>query len=320
MAAVLNTKVVWDEVWEQVVTPAINETMRPFRDAKAEVPSRLLHFTSASALLSILKSRTLRLTRALSSNDPEETAYGLSLARPLAREVLDARNQWDAMLGQQLFDSFAGRMFGSKHALPDPHVCCFSRPDVEHQAETWALYGRTGSGFALVFDGQELANTRLTDLVPVLYDAKTQQEHLRALIGKAQTTCAAARELARPYGTDLVAKIHLFVAHAFGSLIAVHAATMKRDAFQFEKEWRFLVHSLPVEPEDVESLAYGVEAIGPIVRSYYEAPFKPTALKEIVVGKTHASLNLPVVEAMRSKFQLEHVDVREGNIALRTFS
>jgi hypothetical protein len=52
----------------------------------------------------------------------------------------------------------------------------------------------------------------------------------------------------------------------------------------------------------------------------YEAPFKPTALQEIVVGKTHASLDLPVAEAMRSKFQLEHVDVREGHIALRTFS
>jgi hypothetical protein len=318
----LDTHAIYDDVWDNAVSPAIEESMKELRDLKRDVPERLLHFTSAAAVVPIIEKRTLRLTRAMASNDPEETAYGLNLARGLARELLNPNVSEDAAMGKELFASFAGRMVnGSKQPLPDPHICCFSRPEAESQAANWALYGRGGSGFALVFDGHALADTKRVDLVPVLYDAGEQQARLRALITLARDTCAAARQRAVPYGSDYIERSHRVVAHAFGAVIAVHAATMKRDAFAFEKEWRFLVHHVPIDIPEVESPKYGVEAVGPIIRSYYEVHFAPTALKEIIVGQTHAKLSVPVVESMLRQYGFgDDVAVRVESITLRSFS
>ena len=108
--------------------------------------------------------------------------------------------------------------------------------------------------------------------------------------------------------------------HAFGATTSLLAATMKRTSFEFEHEWRLLAGYVPDgQPERDSSVKFGVEAVGAILRSYFEVRFPPEALKAIIVGSTHCDLNVPVVKAMLEEYGYRSVEIRVGEIALRSF-
>ena len=158
MGILVDLKEIHADVWNNTIAPAVTSEMERIRDAGCDVPAHLLHFTSAQALVQILQTRKLRLSRARSSNDPGELEYGLGLARIEAKTVLDPTMQWDDSLLADLLAVLAGRVGdGSSRPLPDPHICCFSQPECEMGVEHWSLYGRGGAGFALVFEGRSLA-------------------------------------------------------------------------------------------------------------------------------------------------------------------
>jgi hypothetical protein len=312
---------VYEQVWEGAIGPSIRRAMQEVDDLKKNPPHRLLHFTSAAGLAGILRTNQLRLCRARSSNDPSEMAYGLDLARAEAMEVLDGRSAWDRHLAEALSASFAGQLLdGSSKPLADPYICCFSLPECESSVEQWALYGRSAGGFALVFDGPAMAAGQ-AGLVPVTYDVAAQRARMKGVIQRAKETCAEARRLAEPHGEDHVNRMHLIAGHAFGSVAGLHASTMKADGFKFEQEWRLIVYTLPESMPDLElPLKYRVEAAGRHLRGFYEYPFEPQSLKEIIVGQSGAELHAPVVETfVRENKEYGHVEVRVGNVALRSF-
>ncbi len=322
MGILVGLREVFNEVWHNTTEPALTNALKRIKDAGTDVPGQLLHFTSAHALVQILRTGKLRLSRARSSNDPRELEYGLGLARDEARTMLDRKMKWDDILLFELFASLAGRVRdGSLDPLPDPHVCCFSQPECEMGVEHWSLYGRGGAGFAFVFDGPSLAANKSADLVRVTYDVNVQKAQFSSLIEAARETCAAARNRTAAVGAlDEIEKAHRAAAHAFGGVAAVHAATMKREMFKFEKEWRLMVAWKPIKIPDRDTpLEYSVEAVGPVLRSFYELPFDPKTLKAIVVGPQHADVNRPVVEALLNQYDYENVEVRVGSVSLRTF-
>src|SRR5450432_394714 len=71
------SKDAFDETWERVIGPGMSDALALIPKATAGVPSSVLHFTSASGFEAIVRTRVLRLSRALASNDPLEMEHGL---------------------------------------------------------------------------------------------------------------------------------------------------------------------------------------------------------------------------------------------------
>jgi hypothetical protein len=306
------------EVWNAVTGPALSRVVQPLRQRRKAVPDDLLHFTTAAGFVSILKDGILRLSRARASKDPMELRYGLDVGRAIL----------DGFSGQELDDpykesvraAFEGKLLdGTDFPVPDPHICCFATAGSETGIPHWALYGRSGAGLVLVLDGKALSESKL-DLVPVVYDVAQQQRLLTDALELGRKTARQAYHFGLQYGKQAAERACLVAGHAFGAATSLLAATMKRPSFEFEHEWRLLAGYVPEgAPQTDASINFGVEAVGPILRSYFEVRFPPEALKAIVVGSSHSDLNVPVVKAMLKEYRYESVEIRLGEIALRSF-
>jgi hypothetical protein len=307
------------ELWEAVIGPAIAHALGPFEDLKRPAPEELLHFTSAAGFVSILKNRFLRLSRARASNDPLELHYGLDLSRRILGDL--CREDVDKVFRETISLAFDGLLLdGTDEPLPDPHVCCFTTADREREIAHWALYGRSGAGVALVFDGIGLSRLKSADLVPVVYDFDAQMKLLGDALVVGRTTAQAAYAFGRKSSEREARRCCLIASHTFGTAAFVLAAAMKRPMFQFEREWRLLTGWRPAGLPSLEGVRFDVEVVGPVLRSYFEIPFPAQALKSVVIGASHADLNEPVAKALLKELGYEAVDVRRGDVSLRSFT
>jgi hypothetical protein len=314
----------YHKVWEQVIGPGINKANMALRTARAKPPSRLLHFMSAAGLEAILRTGILRLCRARASNDPLELEYGLEIARGIIRErELPAESPLERDLRRVMEAGTRGGWFSGKdHRPPEPHICCFAAPTegptpTEASTALWAMYGRNGAGFALVFDGGALSLSPLVDFFPVSYDPADQRAKLSAVIDLGRETAMSAHALALREATDVAARNFMgLAAHTFGAILAMHAAAMKAPRHDFEREWRMMGSYLAVEPVG-EQLEFGIQASGPLLRTYFERSFPKSALLEVVVGAKHYDLNEFVVSAMLEHFKFKDTKVVEGQVNIR---
>src|SRR5262245_53726076 len=192
-----------DDIWDNVIGPAINGAMEPLRALKRDVPKELIHFTGASALASILQRKRLRLSTVLASNDPMEVKYGIGLAQRYVKSIKSADAR-DRMFKDTVRVALKGELpDGTEKRVPSPHVCCFSTAAAEKKIEHWALYGRGGSGCGLVFDGPALSARGFADLVPVVYRERQQRELIRDVIERGRKAAVAAGRYAKKrYGDD----------------------------------------------------------------------------------------------------------------------
>lgn len=306
----------YKQVWDGVIGPAIDEALKPLKATNRDVPRELLHFTSAATLSSILQRRVLRLSAALTSNDPLEMKHGIGLAR---RYLAGMQNGPEGDVYRQATEaSFRGEYLnGAEKRLPSPHVCCFANPDCEKKIEHWAMYGRGGSGCVLVFDSLQLSSNVAADLVPVVYEESKQVEMFRKLFEVGKRTALEAQA----YGAGIDKKFggpsFSLAAHSFGIVASYFAASMKSQEWQFEQESRLLKARLGSK---ADQLNFGADATGPIVRTYFEFPFKPHALKAVVVGMVHADLNRAAIHDLLEAGGYSDTAVRTGTIALRTIA
>jgi hypothetical protein len=308
----------WNDTWETVMTPAIKEAMTYLRDSKKRVPKTLLHFTDAGGAVGILRNKHLRIVRSRSSNDPMELEYGLDIARKCITALKG--DEWTSIFKEEMLNCFDSRFLGKPQEYPDPHICCFSLPRAEEDIPQWALYGRKGAGLALVFGGPELAAKERVDLVKVVYSPARQFALIRSTLRIAMRACADGRvKLLQRQGrhSDLV-RTTRFYAHAFGNIVVLHAAVMKRPKFKFEQEWRFVVSYMDIDTNEPQ-LNFDMVASGDIMKTFFELPITEEDLKGVIVGPTSAKLNRPVVRMMleQLKFDAKKVFIREGKSELR---
>lgn len=311
-----------DDVWETVIGPALDEAMEPTRALQRDVPGELIHFTGAAALASILEKRMLRLSTVRAMNDPMEARYGIDLARRYVRGFKKERPE-DVVFKKVTMGALNGELpDGTEHRLPSPHVCCFSTPEALDKVEHWALYGRGGSGFALVFDGPALKSRGKADLVPVVYKKTRQRELIRNVIELGRKTAVRALQYTRAQWDDesLARGSYMVTAHAFGTVASYVGAVAKRSEFSFEKEWRLLAGKLDVNVEGGEDLRFAAEAVGQVLRTFYEFPFESADLKAVIVGPVHADFNVTAVKDLIHAFGYPSVQVRVGRVALRTIA
>lgn len=311
------------EIWDSSIGLGFAESNKLFESKKVEPPEFLLHFTSAAALVSIIQKRTLRVSRARSSNDPKELDHALDLARDEQTNLIQGPG--DEIFRDELFASFRGELAdGTERRSLDPHMCCFTEADNAEAVAHWAMYGRDGSGFALKFRSKALDEIENVSLAKICYNEQEQRSRLRDLLMLGRRTSQRAAEYAQPkYGGGWAERSFRIAAHAFGGFISVHAAAMKAPVFAAEKEWR-LVH--PGVEVDEKAEGHGskpvavpafIEAKGPILRTFFEVTFKPDDLAAVVVGPVHGDLNRPVVKRMLEEGGYSNTEVETGKVALR---
>jgi hypothetical protein len=313
----------FNEIWDKTTGPAIKVANAPMMaEARPASPPRMLHFTSSAGLEAIVRSSSLRLSRARASNDPMELEYGLEIARSIIREgrSTDVVEKWFQKAIEA--GTHDGRFGTREHRVPEPHVCCFAASagqsdPMEESLAQWAMYGRNGAGFMLVFDGEALGHLPLVDFVPITYRPDEQRSRLETVIKIAKEASIGAYNLARPKGDETFAQYMLAAsAHAFGSVLAMHAAAMKGSRHQIENEWRMLVSYIRTEPIG-EQLEFGIESSGPLLRSHYVRSFPKEALRAVVVGAKHYELNEFVVSALLDKYDYKATNVVEGTVNIR---
>jgi hypothetical protein len=317
-----------DEMWEKVMTPAINIANKTLRDARKRVPNKLLHFTDAGGLVGIFgrdldinRQPHLRLCRARASNDPMEFQYGLDLALSRLKRMSHSDQDFYKFKAE-IRGGIEGEEFLDKRRdIPEPHICCLTLPRRERSVSQWAMYGRGGAGCVIVFRGPELAKKWQTDLVKVDYNPDTQRKRMNSTLKLALETClkgrweAQQRRIFDPTGIDRHFRTY---ARVMSNVVAMQATAMKRKEFALEDEWRLMVSYFDVRPIG-RQLKAGAFASGSIVKTYYELPIKAAEIDSVIVGPNVSDLNIRAIEIMLQT--LGHgwrdIDVRKGDISLR---
>jgi hypothetical protein len=92
----------------------------------------------------------------------------------------------------------------------------------------------------------------------------------------------------------------MVTAHAFGTVASYVGAVAKRSEFSFENEWRLLAGKLDVKI-DGEEMRFSAEAVGQVLRTFFEFAFEPADLKTVIVGPVHADLNVTAVKDLISR-------------------
>lgn len=274
------------------------------RNLAAYVPTKgglLYHYCSASTLLAILKSSSLRLGDVSEMNDSMERHWGLEA---LAQELEKQRKHAP--------ESFMDFMDAAALRAGNESIClasCFStQSDVLSQ---WRAYAENGAGFAIGLDPFVLQTMPVT-LLEVCYDRQTQAERiadgvdylreLHQLIGRPEPALEASltEEQLQDDETGLPpllrAQIDRFALAV--RFLTLDLVAFKNPAFSEESEVRLVHYVVVREDQRVElvpvkspskwpdgrepKLDFAMRGSVPIC--YSDVPISRKAIKEVVIG------------------------------------
>lgn len=212
---------------------------------RAKRPDVLLHFTDSAGLIGILQGQVLWASLATALNDASETTVALDLFA-FAGPMAIARSR-------HLHYDFLEKVFKGELRLegddrPTDYRTYVTSLCAEDVAVHWMQYGRGGTGVALEFDANALANRHQFWLCKVIYDTAQQFACLRGLIE------IIDRFLDRRLPTGSTDQADAFKVAAAGllhSFIKMTAPQMKDVAFGAEDEWRLFSSEAWVKPEKV---------------------------------------------------------------------
>jgi hypothetical protein len=273
--------------------PGLLDVKAYVRSLRAEPPKTLYHFTSVEGLIGILSERTLRLTRAVCSNDAREVRYMVDEARVAAEVLMDMDGESASLsdgaravlsrLLARLNDDRAGWQ-GDRSlehtvvfdmCLPDPYVACFcadSNPGIVH----WGHYGLAGEGFALEVDSTRLPEPWKDRFIRVRYDLG---DHLRAVSEIVVQQVVNEEHPGIPPCQGSAGDGASATADRMEAAIRAISVAMKDTVFEPENEWR-VTWLREVDGElPIKLRGSGAELI-----SYVEMPLPLEAIRRIVVG------------------------------------
>lgn len=219
-------------------------------------PRLIHHYTTAGAALSILQTRTLRLTHIRFSNDFREFESGLDALAGATNAIAAETPVADL---KHLLGAFAKRLADVRDRAAI-FIGCFSAGG--DKLSQWRGYA--GNGFALGFDTMALqaaAFGRGHMLLPCVYD-KQQHDSLSRM-------CVQ-------YGIDIYhslsgkgppAVVQAAAAIGFEAAMMTLAPLMKDAAFAEEDEWRIVT-----PPYHVQHEALHFTQRGRHIAPYYELP------------------------------------------------
>ncbi len=268
---------------KQPSPPTLLDLPTYVRSLRSEPPAVLYHFTSTEGLVGLLNSETLRLTRAVCSNDASEVRHFVDWARNAASAVSDMYGEPGSLTAGatkilagliERFDVDRAGWMGDvgldwvvmgDASVPDPYIGCFCGGSREPGILHWGHYGRGGEGVAIEIDTTRLVEQWRKRFIRVQYDPNA---HL-----------FKAMEVLESYLLNEHTEDPAKVAQKIDSVIRALSMGMKRKEFEQEDEWR-VTWLLEADGEIPVRLRHN----GGELVSFVEMPLPRAAIRRVILG------------------------------------
>lgn len=270
---------------------ALPKTLRTLRGDPEYQPisGPLHHYTSLDALVSIVKSKSLRATNVHYMNDASESELGLKTMKEVAEQVRKGAEGVDREFLDFFLDWLGRRVFESASV----YVLCFSQ--AHNQLSQWRGYTAHGRGVCLSIDAGLLVQRMQAygwTFQNCRYNRESQLTWADAILSRMRREAAAD---APALAADKERHFNVVLSRALSDLLQV-AATIKHDAFTEEREVRFISSMIPAGDARV-LFRVGRTALIPYVEfQLAESADHPLTVAEIMIGPsptqnlTHAAV------------------------------
>jgi 5-carboxymethyl-2-hydroxymuconate isomerase len=269
---------------------------------KGRRPRLLYHYSSGSALLGILESRSIWATNIRFLNDSTEYRFALEMAKSLvANRKENTRNRITAGLYEVLKDRLTSEF------QKEVFVSSFSeRPD---QLSQWRAYCLPHGGYAIGFRSKEIVNSRNSSATGWLVRCRYDEESQLSLIEELFKVVEEYAEENRALASD---RVYRESYKLVGRLLPLVAPALKDPSFAEEQEWR-LVRSA----ESFDGFPLFRSALSMLV-PYHEhqlaAPGESLPIEEVIVGPTpHPKLAIEGVGGLLASHRLSETKTKPSS-------
>ena len=241
-------------------------------------PQRFVHYTSAEAALSIIKTKRIWMRNTTCMSDYREVQHGFDLLNKFfsdssknnaftaaldacspnsAKEAIDLFNQW---WGDTQFNTYISSI--SEHD---------DKEDLHGRLSMWRAFGGNTARVAIVFSVPWFSAGALElniSLNPVAYLKETEvHAEINAVIKKIEENCDFLRSIERSH----------IVGSVFNMLVA-GVTCLKHEGFREEREWRVIYAPNRNSSRLMERSA---EIIGGVPQMVYKAPLDATVSADL---------------------------------------
>jgi hypothetical protein len=275
----------------------------------------LYHYTDQAGLLGIVKSKKIWATHHQYLNDTQEYLHAKGLVRRELHERLGAGNS-DSL---PLLKAMQSSLDGPGNEDVNLYVASFSQE--KDSLSQWRAYSGPTVGFALGFQGDQLALPEGFTIARCIYKPEIQSEVIKAIVTEVFEPAVTQLSGVGPYNAATTA--------VAGLLLKLHtfALIFKHPKFTEEREWRIvspvmmdLPPAYPVEQETKLAFRQGKSMLTP----YRCIPLKDNngsfPLSEVVVGPNpNPGQSLRSVRSWLSSEHIAGIEVRNSNIPYRNW-
>ena len=218
----------------------------------APVPKTIFHYTSASALPSIIQPNgeaSLYATHSNYLNDSNELSTGISLVKDILKNRPEILKLPDDRLG------YLEIYFNAANTLEEHEgyfLTCFS--ETTGIVDQWRGYGNSGYGFALGFNYLDIVefSSKFNNVhfLKCVYD---QDKQIELIVNSAEKANSEYGERSAQLGiTDgfLSKALNNFT---FANTILESTLRIKHEAFMQEREWRLVIKHSFINPPNNQS-------------------------------------------------------------------
>jgi hypothetical protein len=240
------------------------------------VSGPLHHYTALDAMLSIVKTKSLRATNVHYLNDSSESEHGLKLMRQVAEEARKTAEGIDAEFLAYFVEWLDGRVFESASV----YVLCFS--EAHNQLSQWRGYTEHGRGVCLSIDSALLVKRMQANgwtFQNCRYNRISQLTWAEAILSRMRREATTS---SMEIEGDKKKDFNVVLQNCLSDLLQV-AATIKNEAFAEEREVRFISPMINVGDKRI-AYRVGRTALIPYVQFGLVDGEADLAIHEIMVG------------------------------------
>ncbi|MFY8094912.1 MAG: DUF2971 domain-containing protein [Niveispirillum sp.] len=188
------------------------------------IPDTLWHYTSISALKSIIETKTLRLGHIRFMNDGAEFEYGSRILREISIEDFSGSSEFFS-----LFQDILTMSTSADVPVATPFIAsfCSKHDSLPH----WQSYASGGRGVAIGFKREAFSKVPGFGILPVMYGESNFKRAVRSIIEKIADFCGDAKN-------NLDGGDYNLLLIDISVMFDAMCMTLKHNALEFENEFR----------------------------------------------------------------------------------
>lgn len=216
---------------------ALNQMQNVYQQTPDQTHARFVHYTSAEAALSIIRTKRFWLRNAICMSDYSEVRHGIDL---YSQVFDDAKRKafveaFDACIPGAVADAFAAFSNWGQDLPLNTYIACVSEhkdsEDINGRLSMWRAFGRAGTRVGIVLRFPYVSGSALPlglTFSPVAYLPKLG---LEKVIDQVIANVRAERDYLRTTNREILARV-IFQIFAAGMVC------LKHEGFHEELEWR----------------------------------------------------------------------------------